>query len=319
MKFFRSTASFVGSFLFACVPAVFAGGVFSSLEQFNYQNAASSLTLRSYDAFDELDSLPGVTSLSISVNGGTAEVINQNPEYDNAFKRRLSWSSVGEMVAARPVNATITHTLGGSPAGVVNIVSPGHAYADAIPVSPLFNIQFTGTGANATWVPNGQGQNILYFDPTHITSFTVTLNRYGASSRDGFVQGSHFATSLYVADVTGSYNTIGEQSNGGVLAGEPDVQYSATFTKGLALDAGDASPDTYGFGTNSFFNIEGEHANAFGLADAGLGQDHFKAFIYQNNTSLLIMATPAPIPEPAAAAAILGLFGLGLATIRRRR
>lgn len=315
-----SRAAFPLLAMLAAATAAQAGGVFSSLEQFNYQQGFGTLGLRTYDAFDELDTLPDVTGLTISVNGGTPEVISQNPEYDNAFKRRLSWATVNDMVTARPVNATITHTLSGTPSGVVSITAPGHAYADAIPVSPIFSIQFNGTGANATWVPNGSGQNILYFNPTNITSFTVTMNRYGDSDRPGFQQGEYFASSLYVADLTApTYTIIGAQSTDGVEAGQPDSQFSVTFTKGAPLLGGDSDPTTYGFNLGSYFNIEGEHANVFGLSDAGLTGDHVKAFIYQNNTSFLIRAMAAPVPEPATVASLAGMCALGCASLRRRR
>lgn len=92
-----------------------AGTIASSLEQYNYQTGDSTLTLRSYDAFDEyhgpidINGVSGVNGLSVAINGGTATTIAYNPQYET-FKQRQSWNNVNDMIVARPVDATYTHT-----------------------------------------------------------------------------------------------------------------------------------------------------------------------------------------------------------------
>lgn len=274
-----------------------AGFVASSLEQYNYQTGDSALTVRSYDAFDELDDLPGVTGLTVQVNDGPVENIAFDPFY-NAFKRRQSWDSAEQMVAARPVNATIVHTLQGSPAGTVPITAPGIAYANVIPVSPVFEI----VGVGGYWTYNNEGRGIFNFEAAAADSFTIRLNPYAAGTA-----GPHFFYSASVADVSGPFARIDELHSGVLAAGAPTPSIALTFTRGLPLDGGDADPTTYGFGTNSFLLLEGEFGNIFGLAASGLGDGSQKAFVYQNNTSLLLQA----VPEPS----IYAFLGVGMLLI----
>lgn len=264
-----------------------AGYISSSLEQYNYQTGGSVLTVRSYDAFDEIsgpDQFPSVTGLTAKVNNGPAESIAFDAFW-NAYKRRQSWGSAAEMVAARPVDATIVQTLQGSPAGAVTIIAPGIAYADAVPVSPLFQV----SGISGYWTYNAQGEGILNFNAAAVDSFSVTLNAFVAGTKGG-----QFFYSASVADVRSSYSRIDEQHSGVLDAGTSAPSFSMTFTRGLPLDGGDADPTTYGFAADSFLLLEGEFGNIFGLSDAGLGDASLKAFIYQNNTSLLLQAVPEP-------------------------
>jgi hypothetical protein len=290
-----------------------AGILISSLEQFNYQNGGDTLVVRSYDAFDEIEDIPGVTGYTVAVNDGTPEAINPNPEYNGAYKRRQSVDTLGEMLTARPVGATYTHTLTGATAGTATIASPAFAYADAIPANPLFTI----SGVTGAWGTFTDGRPVFHFDPATVTSFTVTMNRYSDGDRAGFQQGQNYAYAFFVADVsTEDYNVIDEQHSGLLADGDPDARFSVTFTKDLPLDGGDSDPTTYGFTAGSFFNLEGEFVNIFDLSESDL-PGHEQAFIYQTVTALLISATP--IPEPSAAAQLLGLVGLGFAAARRGR
>lgn len=279
---------------------VSAGSISSSLEQYNYQIGHSMLTVRSYDAFDQLDDLPGVTGLTVQVNGGPLENVAFNDSY-NAYKRRQSWNSVAEMVAARPENASIVHTLQGSPAGVVSINAPGISYQDAVPISPLFEID----GVNGYWTENSDGAGVFNFDANSIDSFTIHLNAYAANT-----PGSHFFYGISVEDNSDG-SDFGDRVHSGLLqTGAPSPSFSLIFTRGLPLDGGDADPTTFGFDSDSLFELEGEFGNIFGLTDAGLGDGSQKAFVYQNNTSLILHASPVPIP---AGALLLGsaLAGLG--------
>lgn len=301
------------SFLSAALPAL-GGSVVSSLEQFNYQTGPSSLVLRSYDAFDEIasvDEFPGVTGLSVRVNGGPPENVPFNPMYD-AFKRRQSWSSVADMVAARPVDAVIEHTLQGSPAGTVTIDAPGIAYASAVPASPIFRI----TGVSGYWTTNSQGQGTFNFNPAWVSSFTVRMNAYSAST-----QGPHFFSNVSVGDMRAGvpFYWIDEQSSDLLASGEVAQPLSMTFVRGLPADAGDDDPSTFGFSVGSGFLIEGEFGNVFGFGDAGLGEGSVKAFVYQNNTSLQIRAVPEPSTVVLLAAGVLMVGGLARSRQSRGR
>lgn len=291
----------------------------SSLEQYNYQTGDSTLTVRSYDAFDEyhgpidINGVSGVNGLSVAINGGTATTIAYNPQYET-FKQSQSWNNVDDMIAARPVDATYTHTLSGMPAGAVTITAPGHAYADAIPVNPLFTI----SGVNGTWSINSEGTGVFTFDPSSVTSFTMSMNRYSESNRLGFQQGGHYAYGLVVADLSSGYTPLGGLSSGLIAESTLDEQFTVTFTQGLTLDAGDNDDSTYGFTPGSFFEIEGEFVNIFNFAATTLGDTTVEhGFIYQTVTSVLIQA--APIPEPETYAMMLAGLGLVGWSVRRRK
>ncbi|MCS6243899.1 MAG: hypothetical protein H2172_08610 [Opitutus sp.] len=268
--------------------------------------------MRSFDAFDELDDLPDVTSLTVAVNGDPAEPISKNPEYDNIFKRRQSWTTLAEMLVERPIGATYTHTLGGTPSGVVTITAPNTPYEQAAPINPLFTI----TGATGSWSLNEIGQGVFSFDPSSVNeSFTVTMNSYGLRAEG--VQGGHFAYGLFVAHLNNGFNPIDELHSGLRASGDPITEFSLTFYKNRGLEGDDGDASTYGFSTGTSFELEGEFVNIFGLDNAGTGalEAHDKAFIYQTVTSLVL--TAQPVPEPAAAAQIFGALGLGFALMRR--
>lgn len=286
-----------------------AGFVSSSLERYSYQTGDSALTIRSYDAFDEIsgpDQFPAVTGLTVQVDGGPEESVAFDSFY-NAFKRRQSWGSAAEMVAARPVDATIVHRLQGSPAGAVSIIAPGVAFADAVPVSPVFEV----IGADGYWTYNAQGEGIFNFRAANVDSFTVRLNGYATSAA-----GSQFFYLLSVADVRSGYSLVDRQHSGLLPAGAAAPSFSATLTRGLPPDGGDADPTTFGFDAGSFLRLEGEFGNVFGLADAGLGEGSLKAFVYQSNTSLLLQAVPEPSKNLLFA---IGALLVGFAVIRRAR
>jgi hypothetical protein len=296
-----------------------AASTTSSLEQYNYQTGDSALTIRSYDAFDEyhgpidFNGVSGISGLSVAINGGTATTIAYNPQYET-FKQRQSWNNVDDMITARPVDATYTHILSGMPVGEVTITAPGHAYADVIPVNPLFTI----SGVNGTWSTNNEGTGIFTFDPSGVTSFTISMNRYSESNRFGFQQGGHYVSGLVVADLSSGYTPLGGLSSGLIAEGTPDEQFMVTFTKGLAPDAGDNDDSTYGFTPGSFFGVEGEFVNVFNLTATSLGGTTLEhGFIYQTVTSVLIQA--APIPEPETYTMMLAGLGLVGWSIRRRK
>ena len=272
-------------------PVLGQGFIVSSLEQYNYQVGDATVNLRSYDGFDEIDGFEDVTGLSLSINGQSPENIPFDTFYD-AFKRGINYDTLNSMLAERPINATYTHNLTGSPSGSVTITAPGIPYANARPVNPIFTV----SGVTGTWVIGPEGEGRFYFDPTTTNSFTVTMNAYAATT-----QGSHYAYAAFVSDITNGFESIDAYSSDIVEAGEASPvpnQLTFTFTKGLGLDAGDAAPSTYGFGAGTRFEIEGEHVNIFGLSDAGLGEGiAFKAFVYQTVTAFQLVAVADPLSD----------------------
>ena len=274
---------------FTASPLLGQGFVTSSLEQYNYQVGPNQLVVNTYDAFDEIsEDFTDVDSLAVSVNGGTADNIPFDPFY-GTFKRAKNYDTLPEMLAERPINGTYVHTLTGTPSGAVTINAPNVPYLDGVPNHPVFTI----AGVTGTWGRGANGVGRFFFDPDSVTSFTVTMNAYNATT-----QGGHYVYAIYVADITAGFNYIEEYSSDLVVNGEtPPVpaNLTLTFTKGLPLDAGDSDPTTFGFNDGTRFEIEGEHVNIFGLSDAGLGTDvGLKAFPYQTVTAFNIEADANP-------------------------
>ncbi|HTU64726.1 MAG TPA: hypothetical protein VMF52_02145 [Steroidobacteraceae bacterium] len=296
------------------------GTISASLEQFNNQTGASTLGLRGYDAFDQMSDstqFPNVTGLTVQVNGGPVENIPFNPAYD-AFKRRQRWATLPEMLAARPADATYTYTLTGSPAGVVTINAPGIDYGNAIPVSPVFDFG----GIYGLWSVDGQGRNIFNIDGGSIgNSFTVGLNPFSLAGA-GVVGDIQFESLSVTNESNPNSNLEGQVQLG--FNGVALSPLALTFTRGLTDNAGDADPSTYGFNYFTLFSLDGEFGNAFGFANAGLGDDTNKAFIYQNNTEVYLRVLPAgflppPAPVPLPGALLLMSSGLALMAGARRR
>lgn len=286
-----------------------AGMIASSLEQYNYQTGESVFSIRSFDAFDEIsdqDAFPGVTGLLVQVDDGPQEIVPFNPLYD-AFKRRQSWGSVVEMVAARPIDATIVHTLQGSPEGSVAITAPGIAYADGVPPNPRFAI----IGMSGYWTSEPNGQGVFNFDATGpVDAFSIRLNPCPTGAL-----GSDFFCGTSVRYVSGGLGQFDEQHSGLLTPGMSPPSFAMSFTRGLPADGGDADPSTFGYSAGSLFALEAEFGSIFGLSDAGLGEGSQKAFVFQNNTSLLVRA----VPEPS----MFALLGAGTLVVclgvRRRR
>lgn len=268
-----------------------ANGAFSSWEQFNYQTNDNTTVVREYLAFHELDGFEDATGYTVAINGGSPLAIDRNPDYDDAYKNRISYATLGDLIAARPQGATYTHTItGGSNPGVVTIQAPDIAFGDGIPPVPVF----TFGGVTGQWVVSGNNA-IFYFDPINVTSFTVTLNSYAAAEH-----GDLFVQALFVSEIIGD----GPERMGS-LESEPEAYtgpvapLTITFTKDL--DPGSQTDSHYGFTSGSFYELEGEFVNVFNVKD-GFDTDEeadlFSGFVYQNVTTVVFAALPAPIPEP---------------------
>lgn len=301
--------SLITALSFTFVAGAMAQAIFSSIEQYNFQTDATTTSVRDYEGFDDLSDLPGVTGYTFSVNGGTSEEILPNPEFGGLYKRRLSYATLPEMLAARPVDGTYQHTLSGDPATTVSITAPGISYADAIPIDPLFTI----TGATGSWSIDEDGFGVFNFDPTDVTSFTLTMNLFATSTL-----GDAFVSGLSIAEITDALYPIDDISSDIQLNGAAPLQLSVTFTKGLSVEGGDTDPSTFGFDEGSVFEIEGEFVNVFFEEGYGLDDELLAGFVYQNVTAMKIEAFAA-VPEPASAGALISLISLGYVALRRRR
>ena len=309
----------------------------SSLEQYSYQIGDATLEIRSYDGFDEFEdvtTLAGFDQYDFRVDGGPWETIGYDAEFD-AYKRGIQYPSLAAMLAARPESGTYEHriTWTDTSTSTVTLSGPRPAYASEIPNDPMFAIAGVTGG---TWSRNGGAENtgVFTFDPDQFAdgeSFTVTMNAYA-----GPTTGPGQASSVFVADVSDTFNTLDEFARVNVPAfGETDdvsTPITLTFTKGAGpLNAGDGDPLTFMFSDGNFFELEGEHVNLFSLDDAsaelGLAPDSAsKGFIFQTVTSMIIATDSNHMPSPGVPAlgplgalALAARLGAAGATLAARR
>lgn len=313
--------SIVAGFVLILISSLsFAEGfVASSSERFNLQVGESEVQLRSYDAFDELDDLAGVQSYSVSVNGGSFENIEPNPDFGGAYKRKQSFSTLNELEAVRPQGGTYVHRIEiDNNFTDVTIQAPNVDYLSAIPINPIF----TFSGVTGVWAPNPyspDGGSAFYFDPTGVTSFTVTMNAYALLAGDSGVAGEHFVSELLMRLDSGDPDSDFEAVGLGFHEqGDPTSELTLTFTQGVPPDGGEGSGDLeFGFSAGDSYEFEGEFVNIFGLAESDALDDVYHAFIFQTVTNMTFVASE--VPEPSAYALLVGLSAIGLALFRRHR
>ncbi len=203
-------------------------------------------------------------------------------------------------MASFPTGAAYTiTTLGGSSPNSETLTGPGGSLATNLPAVPLFTI----SGVTGSWLGN-----TFKFDPTGVTSFTVTINSYSVTN-----PGGNFGWGYSVE----SAGTIqGEDGAGPLVDATPYTAPVLTFTNGLGANAGDGDPTTFGFVNGATFNLEANFTNIIGLAAASnLGGQ--MAFLYGTNTSFIIEV--GAVPEPSTHAAIMGALALGGVVWARRR
>ena len=291
---------------------------YSSVERYDYQTGDNSQILRSYDGFDNVDSaeisehsFDGESAngeseyYGVKINGGTVDQIAYNPTY-SAYKRAHNYDTSAEMLAVRPTNATYTHVLhlkdetDGAPPNTfydveIGITAPGVAFASALPAQPAFSFG----GVDGNWSTGNDGIGVFTFDPTVTESFTVTMTKFTVSHL-----GTHYVFSTVVNRIDQGFEALGQASSGikSGTEGDPLIELeeiTLTFTRGLALDAGDDDDTTYGFQDGSAFELEGEFVNAWleqdAAAAAALGMDEVsKGFVFETVTAIELRAdTPS--------------------------
>lgn len=286
---------------------VIVGGLLTSVEVYHNQTGHASTTVRYYNAFDEAFEL-GVTSLAVSIDDGPDEAIFPNPVYGGEFKRRQDYGTLNEMLTARPITSSYTYKLNGNPADTLTNTGPaGVTFAQGTPQTPLFTI----AGVSGNWTVDEQGHGFFLFDPTGVTSFTVTLNNFVVSATDSDPGEARFEYRYSVKDENAFFETVGE--GGDFLTTLDDyVAPELTFIAGTAADS-DLDPQTFGFVSGSALNLEGEFFNHFNFSKDE--ENYINSFVFGNVTSFTLVA----IPEPATFAQVLGMGALAGALARRRR
>jgi hypothetical protein len=305
----RLSAVLLAAFAAASASAeeVIVGALLTSVEVYHNQTGPASTTVRYYNAFDEAFEL-GVTTLSVRIDGGPEEPILSNPVYGGEFKRRQDYATLNDMLSVRPITSTYTYTLDGDPGDTITNTGPaGVSFAQGTPQTPLFTI----AGVSGSWSVDGQGRGIFSFDPTGVTSFTVTLNDFVVSATDSDPGEARFEYRYSVKDENAFFETVGE---GGAFITTLDdyVAPELTFIAGTAANS-DLDPQSFGFESGSAISLEGEFFNHFNVnIDA---EGYLNSFVFGNVTSFTLVA----IPEPAAFAHLAGLGALVGVLTRRRR
>ncbi|ADE55705.1 hypothetical protein [Coraliomargarita akajimensis] len=298
-------------FLSFTYQATATGFITSSLEKYTYQIGDNAHALKSYDAFDEIDGVPedGLTNYYLSVNGGSEADIPFSSFYGQ-WKRGINYASESALTAARPIGSTYTHRLYDSRDSfneTVTIGAPNTSLSDGLPSTPTFTIN----GLAGYWTTEASGIGRFNFDPSQTSSFTVTLNAYGATTRGG-----NYASGITVNEISDSFTNVGDTSTGVQLDSVAASTTTITFYIGAPSDNGDSDDTTYGISLGDTFELEGEHVNIFGLGAVASPElaGFEKAFIYQTVTGFELNA----IPEPGHAGLIVGVSALLLANRRRR-
>lgn len=245
-----------------------------------------------------------VDGATISATSGTLNTSPQViPPDGSDFDFRDYDADQATIFTNYPNDADYSITTTGNVAGVVTISGPGQLYSNLIPTGPAFTI---------TGVTGGWSGNTFTFNPTGVTSFTISANAYSDT-----VSGGHFGYGFSVNDGNGVESDIG----GGPLT--PGTLYTTpifTFTNGQPADGDDADDTTFGFVDGSSFDLEGNFSNVFNFGPSDLGSGN-EGFIIGINTTFNIVADTnfSAVPEPGTFGIFAGLGGLALALTRRRR
>lgn len=294
-----------------------AGGVLTSVEAFRDQFGSGSVALREYLAYDEAFDVPGLKSMTVSVNGAAPLVALENPTYGNQVKRRESFGSdQAAMLAARPIDGAYAFELfdsvGGS-LGARTIQGPsGVSFAQGMPSAPLFSFLRGSSGSttlSGAWAMQA-GRPVFRFNPAGLTSFRVVMSDVTLATT-----GDLFEYRYAAANVTHGQVNTDAGGDWGPTTGPGAIDYNGvvfTYFLGAPPAAGDVDPTTYGFVTGHTYQIEGTVYNHFNVDETA---DLYSAFVFGATTSVRFQA----IPEPSAWAQIAGVLALFGAGARRRR
>lgn len=310
----RTSSVLLLTALLTATNTVFADGyVFVTLEQKNAQTSASGTEVRDYLGSVTVEGVANATSATVSLNAGTPEPLAADGD---VLEYREPLSTELELTTNFPLNGTYTVNVTGTPNATSTLTGPGGSFADFRPVNPVFTLG----GVTGTWSTvldeNDLPVGIFTFDPTGVTSFTVTLNAFASGT-----PGSHYGGYASVGTINGdNYTFVDEAGYGPEEIPETPATTVFTFTNGQPADGGDGNSFTYGFVDGDFLELEGGFFNIIGLSDSGLGDGSEKGFIFGNVTTLLLKAdSTSAIPEPSTYATLLGAFALAGALLRRRQ
>lgn len=293
-----SIRSFIG-FALGAVAAVAANAQIISvaLEDRHVQTGADSTALTGFHFYATVEQVEGVTSATVHASSGALTTPTALDVEDDFLEIEETRGTLGSAIADFPLSASYTIAASGPTSGSVTINGPGGFFSQLVPDRPVFTID----GVSGTW-SNG----VFSFDPTGVTSFTVTINNYGTST-----PGGHYAYYLMAEGM----GVSGEVDDGPLTDDTPFSPPTFTFTNGLAADGDDDEDNTFGFTAGSNFFMEAGFFNIIGLTASGLGEAQ-QAFVAGSTTYFSLQA----IPEPSTYAAIFGALALvGVAIHRRRR
>jgi hypothetical protein len=300
--------------LLTAANTVYADGyVFVILEQKNAQTSESGTEVRDYMGSVMVEGIAEATAATVSLNSGTPEPLASDGD---VLEYREPISSELELTTNFPLNGTYTVNVTGTPNATSTLTGPGGSFADLRPANPVFTLG----GVTGTWSTvldeNNLPVGIFTFDPTGVTSFTVTLNAFVAGT-----PGGHYGGYASVGLIDGeTYNFVDEVGYGPEEIPETPGTTVFTFTKGEPADGGDGNSFTYGFVDGDFLELEGGFFNVIGLSDSGLGDGSEKGFVFGSVTTLLLKAdSTSAIPEPSSYATLVGCFALAGALLRRRQ
>ena len=284
-----------------------AQSVFVSVEINRNQTGDSTLTYQDtfFDAAVEDYSITGAT-LSATSGVLTTPVVMTNDGTNYGY--RDNNVTAATIFGNYPNDATYTITTTGTDNGTVNIAGPNTPYGGGstiFPVAPLFTI---------AGVTGGWSGNTFTFNPTGVTSFTISMNAYSDGN-----SGGNFGYGFSVED---GGSELGNVGGGPFTSGDSYTTPVFSFTNGAAADAGDADSETYGFIDGTNYRIEGNFSNVFNFGATGTGAlSGIEAFIVSQNTSFNLVADSnfSAVPEPGTFGLFAGLIGLGIAGFSRRR
>lgn len=282
-----------------------ANAQFISVEKYasGYQTDASTVTVDGYYFKASIDSdVAGASSATVSAGSGVlttpAPLTSVNGELQYVSSKYASGSALS--TTSDYPNST-TYTVRINNTTDVAIPGPGPStFSSYLPNQ----VQFSISGVTGTWSTYfdsflGANVGVFTFDPTGVTSFTVSTNTFSVAT----------AGDAHVTDLT-VWRTSGSVLFDSADQFNPLSQSVTFYTTGHSGDVLIAPGDS--------FDIEGTFSNGYGVGAAEYGTGNQKAFVESTKTYFQIQASA--IPEPSTYALLIGFYALAnAATCRRRR